>query len=99
MTDFEKVFYQVFDNFKGNEKRFSHLSMVTLARDIMLNLPKDALSEPKVIFCPWTENKPLEKVKEKVKIFERCYYGTYSGKEFYIVSDCSKKTVKLYFVA
>lgn len=99
MTDFEQVFYQVFDYFKGDEKSFSHLSMVCLAKHITCNLSKDKLSKPKVIFCPWKENKPLEKVKEKVKTFERCDFGTYNGKEFYIVSDCNKKIVKLYFAA
>ena len=41
MTDFEQVFYQVFDYFKGDEKSFSHLSMVELARQITINLPKN----------------------------------------------------------
>ena len=56
-------------------------------------------SEPKIIFYPWKENKTFEKVKEKVKTFERCDFGTYNGMEFYIVSDCTKKRIKLYFHA
>ena len=66
MTDFEQVFYQVFDYFKGDEKSFSHLSMVELARQITINLPKVVTqdSEPKIIFYPWKENKTFEKVKE-----------------------------------
>ena len=101
MTDFEQVFYQVFDYFKGDEKSFSHLSMVELARQITINLPKVVTqdSEPKIIFYPWKENKKFEKVKEKVKTFERCDFGTYNGMEFYIVSDCTKKRIKLYFHA
>ena len=91
MTDFEQVFYQVFDYFKGDEKSFSHLSMVELARQITINLPKVVTqdSEPKIIFYPWKEN----------KTFERCDFGTYNGMEFYIVSDCTKKRIKLYFHA
>ena len=101
MTDFEKVLDQLFYHFRGNGVSFSHLSMVGLARQITINLPKGGTqdSEPKIIFYPWKENKPLEKVKEKVKTFERCDFGTYSGKEFYIVSDCTKKRIKLYFNA
>lgn len=101
MTDFEKVFNQLFEHFRSDEVRFSHLSMVGLARQITINLPKVVTqdSEPKIIFYPWKENKPFEKVKEKVKTFERCDFGTYNGKEFYIVSDCNKKIVKLYFAA
>lgn len=101
MTDFEKVFKQVFEYFMSDEVRFSHLSIVELARQITINLPKVVTqdSEPKIIFYPWKENKPFEKVKEKVKTFERCDFGTYNGTEFYIVSDCTKKRIKLYFHA
>lgn len=101
MTDFEKVFNQLFEHFRSDEVRFSHLSMVGLARQITINLPKVVTqdSEPKIIFYPWKENKPFEKVKEKVKTFERCDFGTYNGTEFYIVSDCTKKRIKLYFHA